>query len=141
MSNEKHETLAGIVREIRQAEVTWHRSEIAQLPTQYLKEWADRIEAAWKRESEATTEKSSRVGNAAAMREALETISKCDTSKEEDCYTLYRVCEAALSAKPRNCDALSKDEVLKMLEDRSFSKEDTIEWLYDKAEGENDGSK
>ena len=141
MSNEKHETLADIVREIRQAEVTWHRSEIAQLPTQYLKEWADRIEVAWKRESEATTEKSSRVGNAAAMREALETISKCDTSKEEDCYTLYRVCEAALSAKPRNCDALSKDEVLKMLEDRSFSKEDTIEWLYDKAEGENDGSK
>ena len=42
MSNEKHETLADIVREIRQAEVTWHRSEIAQLPTQYLKEWADR---------------------------------------------------------------------------------------------------
>ena len=41
----------------------------------------------------------------------------------------------------RNCDAFSKDEVLKMLEDRSFSKEDTIEWLYGKAEGENDGSK
>ena len=160
MSKSKQETIEDIVREIRQAEVTWHRSEIAQLPTQYLKEWADRIEAAHKRESEAgaeaaqicgeigeligreaTTEKSSRVGNAAAMREALETISKCDTSKEEDCYTLYRVCEAALSAKPRNCDALSKDEVLKMLEDRSFSKEDTIEWLYDKAEGENDGSK
>ena len=45
MSNAKHETIADIVREIRQAEVTWHRSEIAQLPTQYLKEWADRIEA------------------------------------------------------------------------------------------------
>lgn len=126
----------------------------------YLRKEADRIEAAAKREREvgaeaaqicgeigemigreATTEKSSRVGNAAAMREALETISKCDTSKEEDCYTLYRVCEAALSAKPRNCDMLSKDEVLETLKDRSFSKEDTIEWLYDKAEGENDGSK
>ena len=46
MSNEKQETIEDIVREIRQAEVTWHRSEIAQLPTQYLKEWADRIEAA-----------------------------------------------------------------------------------------------
>ena len=44
------------------------------------------------------------VGNAAKMREALETISKCDISKEEDCYTLYRVCEEALSAMPRNCD-------------------------------------
>ena len=41
----------------------------------------------------------------------------------------------------RNCDVLSKEEVLEMLEDRSFSKEDTIEWLYGKAEGENDGSK
>ena len=88
MSNAKHETIADIVREIRQAEVTWHRSEIAQLPTQYLKEWADRIEAAHKRESEAgaeaaqicgeigeligreaTTEKSSRVGNADAVRD------------------------------------------------------------------------
>lgn len=39
-------------------------------------------------------------------------------------------------SKPvRNCDVLSKDEVLEMLKDRSFSKEDTIEWLYGKAEG------
>lgn len=30
----------------------------------------------------------------------------------------------------RNCDAFSKSEILKMLEDRSFSKEDTIEWLF-----------
>ena len=45
------------------------------------------------------------------------------------------------SKSVRNCDVLSKDEVLEMLKDRSFSKEDTIEWLYGKAEGENDGSK
>lgn len=140
MSNEKHETLAEIVADMRElaADIETGNAVVGQT---VWRNYADRIEVAWKRESEATTEKSSRVGNAAAMREALETISKCDTSKEEDCYTLYRVCEAALSAKPRNCDALSKDEVLKMLEDRSFSKEDTIEWLYDKAEGENDGSK
>ena len=50
MSNEKHETIADIVSEMRQSEATWHRSEIAQLPTQYLKEWSDRIEAAHKRE-------------------------------------------------------------------------------------------
>ena len=36
----------------------------------------------------------------------------------------------------RNCDVLSKEEVLEMLEDRSFSKEDTIEWLYAEAKGE-----
>lgn len=76
------------------------------------------------------------LGNAAKMREALETISKCDISKEEDCYTLYRECEAALAASPRNCDVFSKDEVLKVLDDRSFSKEDTIEWLYEEAKGE-----
>ena len=50
MSDEKHETIADIVDEMRQAEATWHRSEIAQLPTQYLKEWSDRIEAAHQRE-------------------------------------------------------------------------------------------
>ena len=50
MSNQKQETVADIVNEMRQAEATWHRSEIAQLPTQYLKEWGDRIEAAAKRE-------------------------------------------------------------------------------------------
>ena len=43
--------------------------------------------------------------------------------------------KAALSAPPRNCDVLSKDEVLEMLKDRSFSKEDTIEWLYAEAKG------
>ena len=52
----ENETVADIVSEMRQAEATWHRSEIAQLPTQYLKEWADRIEAAAKREREAGAE-------------------------------------------------------------------------------------
>ena len=46
----ENETFENIVKEMRQAEATWHRSEIAQLPTQYLKEWSDRIEAAAKRE-------------------------------------------------------------------------------------------
>jgi hypothetical protein len=49
------------------------------------------------------------VGNTYKIRKALETISKCDIYKEEDCYTLYRVCEAALSAKPRNCDLYSRE--------------------------------
>ena len=140
MSNEKHETLADIVADMRElaADVETGNAVVGQT---VWRNYADRIEVAWKRESEATTEKSSRVGNAAAMREALETISKCDTSKEEDCYTLYRVCEAALSAKPRNCDMLSKDEVLETLKDRSFSKEDTIEFLYAESKGEIDGSK
>ena len=51
--------------------------------------------------------------------------------------------QKALAAPPRNCDAFSKAEVLKVLEDRSFSKEDTIEWLYSIAaerKEENNGS-
>ena len=111
MSNEKQETVADIVKEMRQAEATWHRSEIAQLPTQYLKEWSDRIEAAAKRECEATREKSSRVGNTAKMREAL----------SDACYAMFNFlktqnggygemakaldkAKATLAAPPRNCD-------------------------------------
>lgn len=33
----------------------------------------------------------------AKLREALVTVQNCDINKEEDCYTLYRVCEAALA--------------------------------------------
>ena len=127
----KQETVADIVQEIRQAEAIWHRSEIAQLPTQYLKEWSDRIEAAAKRECEATSEKSSQVGNAAKMREALEeivdmatcyfpdfTIPKDDdefrgaiideaidyTSLRDDFIKAVIIARAALAATPRNCD-------------------------------------
>ena len=53
MSNARHETIADIVREIRDAEATWHRSDIAQLPTQYLNEWADRLDVADRRSEEA----------------------------------------------------------------------------------------
>ena len=77
MSNARQETIADIVREMRQAEATWHRSEIAQLPTQYLKEWSDRIEAAAKREREATREKSSQVGNAAAHKREVAELREC----------------------------------------------------------------
>ena len=85
------------------------------------------------------------VGNAAKMREACANIA--EYAKAATCYTenshllgyLYQIeewAESALSALPRNCDVLSKDEVLKVLDDRSFSKEDTIEWLYAEVKGE-----
>ena len=48
----------------------------------------------------------------------------------------HEAVNAALSAPPRNCDVLSKDESIERLDDRSFSKEDTIEWLYAEAKGE-----
>ena len=104
--------------------------------------------------------KSSVVGNAAKMFEALVIARKaiCNHAKyicqslswenrniQSNCQDVLcphrELCDAktainaALSAKTRNCDVLSKDEVLKMLEDRSFSKEDTIEWHYEEAKG------
>ena len=80
------------------------------------------------------------LGNAAKMREALMQIHDRVNSLNEDCgvdpIDVRDLARAALTAPPRNCDAFSKDEVLKVLDDRSFSKEDTIEWLYEEAKGE-----
>ena len=77
-----------------------------------LRTYADRIEAAAKRERESTCEKSSAVGNAAAMREAL----------SDSCYAMFNFlktqnggyvemanaldkAKAALAKPPRNCDS------------------------------------
>ena len=46
----ENETVEKVLSEIYDAYETWKRSEVASLPTQYLKEWHDRIEAAHKRE-------------------------------------------------------------------------------------------
>ena len=134
MSNGKQETIADIVSEMRQAEATWHRSEIAQLPTQYLKEWSDRIEAAWKREREAVAEAAqicgeigemvgreesknqsvtncNRLGNVAKMREALinayYAMFKFIKTPYAECDEMASALDgaiAALATPPRNCD-------------------------------------
>ena len=93
------------------------------------------------------------LGNAAKMRDALNetqsVIARCieildkipvgvpydgliDDVADEICDLRECHVNPALSAPKRNCDVLSKDEVLETLKDRSFSKEDTIEWLYGK---------
>ena len=93
------------------------------------------------------------LGNAAKMRDALNetqsVIARCieildkipvgvpydgliDDVADEICDLRECHVNPALSAPQRNCDVLSKDEVLETLKDRSFSKEDTIEWLYGK---------
>ena len=85
------------------------------------------------------------VGNAAEMCKALESVRNwClnrlfNSPHQVTVEGLLSVVNAALSTQPRNCDAFSKAQILEMLEDRSFSKEDTIEWLFDKAKGEADG--
>jgi hypothetical protein len=109
---------------------------------------ADRIEAAWKREkaeveadalevggiveAARTAEKSSAVGNAAAMREALESFMvgscvypcvescgydpideicmRCAASPENDGDCPYEKARKALAAPPRNCDVGTPEE-------------------------------
>ena len=80
--------------------------------------------------------------NMKAMRDALEEILekidkwRTDGTMEHWQYSqLFDIADAALEKPPRNCDAFSKAEVLEELEDRSFSKEDTIDWLYEEAKG------
>ena len=89
--NENREKVADIVAEMRYGTIPKHRTD-----HELLAIYADRIEAAWKRERakveadalavggiveaarRSTAEKSSAVGNAAAMREALELAIKVD---------------------------------------------------------------
>ena len=84
------------------------------------------------------------MSHAKKMREALERIRKeliLDSCRRPITAFHDIVCEitySALKEPTRRCDVLSKDEAFEMLKDRSFSKEDTIEWLYAEAKGETD---
>ena len=49
----ENETVKDIVKEIGDAYETWKRFEIAELPTQYLMEWRDRLDVADRRSEEA----------------------------------------------------------------------------------------
>ena len=177
MNNAIQETFEDIVREMRKrseevyaGQAGYPESWKDQMNDDEIREIADRIEAAAKREREAGAEAAQICGeigeivgreaacrqpvtdcnalNAAAMREALEKVRRvlhcaivADILKGDDVNVAFNEVIASLSAPPRNCDAFSKAQVLEMLEDRSFSKEDTIEWLFDEAKGETDGSK
>ena len=120
--------------------------------------------------SDATCEKSSAVGNTAAMREALEktqsVIATCmeilnkipdgcdyDRLVDEVADELYDLrdshVKAALSSPPRNCDVLSdtQEALAAIHEDRGYvnnpidERRLTVEWLFAEAKGETDGSK
>ena len=105
MSN-KQETIADIVAEMRLGVKDWKGERLGVFDC-----FADRIEAAARRDREATREKSSQVGNAAKMREAL----------SDACYAMFNFlktqnggygemakaldkAKAALAEPPRNCD-------------------------------------
>ena len=95
------ETLADIVAEMRKDIPRVVDARII------LRNYADRIEAAAKREA-ATTEKSSVVGNAAKMREALLKIVRELNSLDESCAVdpvdIRVIAMEALAESQRNCD-------------------------------------
>ena len=81
MGNEKHETIADIVAEMRKraeevyaGQAGYPESWKDQMDYGEIYELADRIESANKREHEAAVEKSSAVGNLAKMREAVDKL-------------------------------------------------------------------
>ena len=125
MSKAKQETIADIVAALRAVAYI----QTAESPRNVL-EFANRIEAAAKREREAgaeaaqvcgeigemigmetTREESSRVGNAAKMREALSdacyamfNFLKTQNGGYEEMAKALDKAKAALAATPRNCD-------------------------------------
>ena len=125
MSNSKQETIADIVAALRAVAYI----QTAESPRDVL-EFANRIEAAAKREREAgaeaaqvcgeigemigreaTREKSSRVGNSAKMRESLSdacyamfNFLKTQNGGYEEMAKALDKAKAALAAPPRNCD-------------------------------------
>ena len=129
MSNEKQETIADIVAAMRNEGHTGDASCLEWVGAK-IRGYADRIEAAAKREREAGAEaaqvcgeigemigmeaireKSSRVGNAAKMREALSdacyamfNFLKTQNGGYEEMAKALDKAKAALAATPRNCD-------------------------------------
>lgn len=108
--------------------------------------------------SDATCEKSSAVGNTAAISEALKEIRarlvylygrKDGTFNPPALKEVYEIADTALSVPPRNCDVLSdtQEALAAIHEDRGYvnnpidERRLTVEWLFAEAKGETDGSK
>lgn len=188
MNTKNKETIADIVADIRAQNQGLPEDGYALSPLVCdLLMIADRIEAAANRQfrevtkmipheevdvskmetTTQTSEKSSSVGNAAAMRETLYAITRIDTRRlkrllcelvEADIFdggqiskTISAVEKArkSISAPPRNCDVLSdtQEALAAIHEDRCYvnnpidERRLTVEWLFAEAKGETDGSK
>ena len=112
------ETIADIVSEMRIGDLCASDTAARSMYiNDFLASYADRIEAAWKREREATREKPSQVGNASKMREALNRadaalslISRSAWFIDANFAVTKKLMDAgnaiaaALAAPPRNCD-------------------------------------
>ena len=116
--SERQETHATVMTEMRDFADKWEKQnfyDCRHLGTDALRAWADRAEAAAKRE--ATAKKSLGVGNAAAMREALSdacyamfNFLKTQNGGYEEMANALDKAKAALAAPPRNCDVGTAEE-------------------------------
>ena len=125
MSNERQETVADIVAEMRigdlcAGDTTSARPEYI---NDFLASYADRIEAAWKREQEATTEKSLVVGNAATVRgiaqEMLNTSMQDTTAERINGWAmrLAEACEQPVTDCNQLGNAVAMREALEAIKD------------------------
>ena len=108
MSNAKHETVADIVAEMRKDIADGTVGIWSDFGGEIARCFADRIEAAAKRESEATTEKSSAVGNAGTVQDIAQEM--LNTSMQE--ITAERINEwatrlAACEQSVTDCNQLN----------------------------------
>jgi hypothetical protein len=126
--SENNETIADIVAEMRKMK-RYAQSDSSDC--RYVAYWcyqtfADRIEAAWKREEKAIATENAvlpavcitkSVGNAAALRDALAkiwdkqwSILPKNKSEDETLSEIITIIEEALSEPPRNCDRFKTKE-------------------------------
>jgi hypothetical protein len=109
-----NETIADIIAAMRDEGHTGESSCLEWVGTK-MRYYSDRLEAAWKREK-ATAEKSSVVGNAAKMREALVEARKVIKAMGGYWATeTLPIIDTALAAPPRNCDVGTAEEQTKRL--------------------------
>ena len=163
MINETNETIEDIVADIRAQNLGLPEDSYALSPLVCdLLSLARRIEVANAREREvdynyaqicgeigemigreSTREKSSQVGNAAKMREALKQIHDRVNSLDEDCgvdpIEVRDIARTAISAPPRNCDRfINAKDALKAFERETGESMaiEFIKWLFAEAKGD-----
>ena len=103
----KQETIADILAAMRDESHTGESSCLEWVGAK-MRYYADRLEAAWKREKAKIVSKNGadfgQLGDAAKLREALKTVKRYFDGYTVNILELRRKVDAALAAPPRNCD-------------------------------------
>ena len=125
MSDARQETVADIVRKMRIGDLCAEDTSAARPAyiNDFLASYADRIEAAWKREVETTTDESSAVGNAGTVREIaqemLNTSMQAVTAERINGWAtrLAAACEQPVTDCNQLGNAVAMREALEAIKD------------------------